>query len=68
MLIRFDIQLQSRLVGSKENEICDALSRGCMGKYNIALNEWKARGGSTDTYKCPLDLVDVIPDTPPTEE
>jgi hypothetical protein len=38
-----------------------------MERYNIALNEWKARGGSTDTYKCPV-LVDVIPDTPPTEE
>jgi hypothetical protein len=64
MLVRMDIKLQSHLVTSKENGICDALSRGDILQYHSALEAWKNRGESADTYKCPLENVDVVPASP----
>ena len=68
MQVRFDIQLQSQLVGSKGNEMCDALSRGSMERYAEALDTWKTRGGSKDAYTCPPELVDDVPNTPLPDE
>ena len=66
MLIRYDIQLQSHLIKSKQNAISDALSRGLMEEYEKALDEWKARGCTLDTYaNPPAESVDMVPSAPP---
>jgi hypothetical protein len=65
MLVRFDILLQPVLIKSKENAICDCLSRGSVEGFHAALEAWIARGRSTDAY---IERVDTVPDTPPPQE
>ena len=62
MLVRFDILLQPILIKSKENAICDCLSRGSMEGFYTALEAWISRGRSTEDY---IEGVDVVPGTPP---
>jgi len=65
MLVRFDILLQPILIKSKENAICDCLSRGSVEGFHTALEAWIARGRSTEAY---IERVDTVPDTPPPQE
>ena len=60
MLVRFDILLQPVRIKSKENAICDCLSRGSVEGFHTALEAWIARGRSTEAY---IERVDTVPDT-----